>query len=702
MMGAFLDLLHKKIKCRQNLQRLPIRAANGGLTVASFFVTTPIYYVNAKPHLGHAYTTIVGDAFSRFHKCIGVDSLFLTGTDEHGDKIVQAAEKAGLDTQAFTDGISAQFQQLWVDMHICNDKFVRTSSAQHKDSVQNFLQKVYDAGDIYFGEFGGHYCYGCERFYTEKELEDGVCPQHLTKPEFISEKNYFFKMSKYLPWLKQYIQDNPTFIRPERYRNEVLAMLEGAVLDDLCISRPKSRLTWGIELPFDTDYVCYVWFDALLSYLSPLGMPDGDEFKKFWPGQHLVAKDILKPHAIFWPTMLKSAGLPLYKHLNVHGYWLVRDTKMSKSLGNVIDPLQMGQQFGLDAFRYFLLREMNFGSDASFSEEALITRINADLSNSFGNLFSRVLSMNAKYFNSTVPTPLAEFEADAAIRSMGTEAMQNFVQLFSQARFSQAIDSLWEFVRSLNKYVDTEAPWALAKQGNMERLTAVMYTLIESLHKVALFIWPVMPKTSATLLTQLGTTATEHTPPCTNLNEEALNWGTFKTNTSIAETSNVFPRVENTKTQNKEKQDKIKNITSDSKTKQDKTKDMQNQDNAAKKQENAELQSQPTSPLSFDDFKKVEIRVGTISNAEKHPNADKLLCLEINLGEEKPRQILSGLAEFFAPADIINKQVCVVTNLAPRKIRGLISHGMVLTAEKDGKLELLGVHGEVPNGSLVS
>ncbi len=662
--------------------------------MSSFYVTTPIYYVNANPHLGHAYTTIVADAFTRFHKCLGIDSIFLTGTDEHGDKIVQAAEKACLAPKDFTDGISAKFQQLWSDMHLRHDRFIRTSDVKHKECVQSFLQKVYDAGDIYFGEFGGHYCYGCERFYTEKELEDGFCPQHLTKPEYISEKNYFFKMSKYLPWLKQHIVDNPTFIRPERYRNEVLAMLDGAVLDDLCISRPKTRLTWGIELPFDTDYVCYVWFDALLSYLSALDMPNGDDYKKYWPGQHLVAKDILKPHAIFWPTMLKSAGMPLFEHLNVHGYWLVRDTKMSKSLGNVVDPLQMGQQFGLDAFRYFLLREMHFGSDASFSEDALITRTNADLANSFGNLFSRVLSMNAKYFNGIVPKPLGDFDADIAIKGIGSECMQNFVQLFGQVRFSQGLDALWDFVRALNKYVDTEAPWVLAKQGNMERLTAVMYTLLESLHKIALFIWPIMPKTSVLLLEQLGTKASEDVPPCAKLDHEALAWGTLASGINIATNSNMFPRIENQTPMDKAKKaNKIK-------------KEVEQTPSEAKQaptsQPKVEEKTQLVPELKFDDFKKVEMRVGTICLAEKHPNADKLLRLEINLGEDKPRQILSGLAEFFKPEDLVGKQVCVVANLAPRTIRGLVSHGMVLTAEKDGKLELLSVMAQVPDGSSIS
>ena len=487
----------------------------------SYYITTPIYYVNARPHLGHAYSTIVADTLKRFHRMLGENARMQTGTDEHGDKIVKAATAAGVSPQAFVDDISSIFRNLWPKLGIENDGFIRTTDPAHKKAVQVLLQRLYDKGDIYFGEYGGHYCYGCERFYTEKELENGLCPQHQTKPEYISEKNYFFKMSKYQDALRQYILDHPDFIRPERYRNEALAMLEGGVLEDLCISRPKSRLTWGIELPFDKDYVSYVWFDALANYITALGWPENENdesgaYRTFWPGEHLVAKDILKPHGIFWPTMLMAAGLPLYRHLNVHGYWLVKDTKMSKSLGNVVDPLKAAEHFGLDAFRYFLLREMNFGSDASYSPEAIITRVNADLANDLGNLFSRVLSMNAKYFGGKIPALGEQLEADDVLSEATDNGAANYVQLFGELRFSQALDALWAPIRAMNKYVDEQAPWTLAKNGETERLGTVIRTLLENMYKVAYLLWPVMPGASTAMQAQLG----RPQPP---LSEDALN-----------------------------------------------------------------------------------------------------------------------------------------------------------------------------------
>jgi len=663
--------------------------------VDRFYVTTPIYYVNAKPHLGHAYTTIVADSMRRFQRLLGKDTYFLTGTDEHGDKIVQAAEKAGVSPKDFVDGVSGQFRDLWPHLGVEYDQFIRTTDPEHKKVVQAFLQRVYDNGDIYFGEYGGHYCYGCERFYTEKELENGLCPQHQVKPEYIAEKNYFFRMSKYQGWLKQHILDNPDFIRPERYRNEVLSMLDSGALEDLCISRPKSRLTWGIELPFDTDYVCYVWFDALLNYVSALGWPDGDRFANYWPGvQHLVAKDILKPHAVFWPTMLKAAGLEPYNNLNVHGYWLVRDTKMSKSLGNVVSPLEMIDRYGLNAFRYFLLREMHFGSDASFSEEALVGRLNADLANDLGNLYSRVLSMTAKYFVGVVPAPDTYTEEDETLRALAAEAQRNFCNLFGRVRFSNALESLWELVRALNKYVDSAAPWTLFKQGDTKRLGTVMYTLLESMRKVAVHLLPVMPEAATSMLAQLGL---EVNVDAVDLGNEAETWGGLQPGTTVAGASNLFPRVELVR----EKDEPVEVPSSKGKS-ADGAGTVKTVKPAAVAPAPAASPAEDAGVIDFEDFQKVDIRMGTVVAVERHPNADKLLRVEVDLGEEKPRQIVAGLAAYFSPEQLQGRQVAVVANLAPRKLRGLESQGMILAVRQGEGMELVSVSGPVSPGSKVS
>ncbi len=651
--------------------------------MSNFYVTTPIYYVNARPHLGHAYTTIVADTLKRFYALLGYDARMLTGTDEHGDKIVKAATKENKTPKEFVDGISNEFAALWNDLKIDYDKFIRTTDEKHKKSVQTLLQRIYDKGDIYYGEYGGHYCFGCERFYTEKELEDGLCPQHKTKPEYISEKNYFFKMSKYQEWLKQYILDNPDFIRPERYRNEVLAMLEGNVLEDLCISRPKSRLEWGIELPFDNNYVCYVWFDALANYISALGWGNsGDlsDFDKYWPAEHLVAKDILKPHGIFWSTMLKAADLPVYRHLNVHGYWLVKDTKMSKSLGNVVDPRFASEHFGLDAFRYFLLRDMHFGSDASYSEEALISRINSDLANDLGNLFSRVLSMNGKYFAKEIPAVGEILPDDEQIFASVENAARNYIQLFKEVRFSQALEGLWEPIRLMNKYVDSQAPWTLYKENKLERLATVLRVLLENMYKIAVLLYPVMPESSKKMQVQLGKEFRMHAKLIDDLLSCKIH---LRTGGMISETSNLFPRFEKP-AEDKEKTEKKQSS------------------NKGAKQNNTKSNEEKTdnSCIEFADFQKLDLRVGTIIAAEQHPDADKLLRFDVDLGEEKPRQIISGIAEFFNPAELVGKKVVVVVNLPPRKLRGLVSHGMILTAEKDEHLSLL--TSVAPNGSKIS
>ncbi len=643
----------------------------------SFYLTTPIYYVNAQPHLGHAYTTIVADCLTRFERLMGRDAMFITGTDEHGDKIVKAAQAAGQEPASFTDSISALFRAMWPKLNTEPAKFIRTTSPEHKVVVQNFLQKVYDAGDIYFGEYGGHYCLGCERFYTEKELENGLCPQHLTKPEFISEKNYFFRMSKYQDWLRQYIMDNPEFIRPERYRTETLALLESGELDDLCISRPRTRLSWGIELPFDKDYVCYVWFDALLSYITALGGVDSEDFKKYWGNaEHLVAKDILKPHAIFWPTMLKAAGIPMFKHLNVHGYWLVRDTKMSKSLGNVVAPLDMADKYGLDVFRYFLLKEMHFGSDASFSEDGLVSRLNSDLANDLGNLYSRVLAMTQKYCSGKIPPRAEDQELEIALHQLAKNSLVNFQNLFEHTRFSHALEALWELVRALNKYVDSAAPWALAKNQETARIGTVLYTLLEYMRKIALHLWPVMPEKSCLMLAQLGL---EFNLSQVNLHEEAVSFGGLQVGQSIQPGANLFPRVEVEKLPPQEKNNKVE----------------PQKCTAPAKEESA-------ANIEFADFQKLDIRIGKVTLCEKHPNADKLLRVLVDLGEAEPRQVLAGIAEFFEPETLVGKQVTVVANLAPRTMRGLVSHGMILAVRTEKGLTLMAPYEDVKEGSKVS
>ncbi|QGY40578.1 methionine--tRNA ligase [Pseudodesulfovibrio cashew] len=649
-----------------------------------FYITTPIYYVNAKPHLGHAYTTTVADSVNRFHKLMGEETYFLTGTDEHGDKIVQAAEANGQSPQEYVDTISSLFRNMWPEMNISNNDFIRTTEPRHVEVVQSILQKVYDAGDIYFGEYGGHYCFGCERFYTEKELVDGKCPDHLTTPEYIAEKNYFFKMSKYQGWLKDHILKNPDFIRPERYKNEVLSLLESGELEDLCISRPKSRLTWGIEMPFDKDYVTYVWFDALINYVSALGYPDGDKFKKFWPkANHLVAKDILKPHAVFWPTMLKAAGIDPYQSLNVHGYWLVKDTKMSKSIGNVVEPLAMKDTYGLDAFRYFLLRDMSFGQDSSFSEEALVGRLNAELANDLGNLFNRTLSMTHKYFGGEIPRPDVEDIEDAEIKKIGQDAMQAFQENYADFKFSRGLEGLWELVRGLNKYIDATAPWTLFKEENTGRLQTVIYVLLENMRKIAVHLWPVMPSSSEKMLEQLGI---QFDPEKVNLPKELDVWGLLESGAVVAKTSNLFPRV-------------------DLPEPKAEAKDADNAAQKGKSKKNGKQSGkngEEVGTIEFEDFQKLDLRVGTVKEVEKHPDADRLLLVRVDTGDAELRQVVAGIADHYSSDDLIGKQVVVVANLKPRKLRKQLSQGMILAVKSGDQLQLLTPSAEVAPGSKVS
>ena len=636
----------------------------------SFYITTPIYYVNAQPHLGHAYSTIVADTICRFKRICGEDVRFQTGTDEHGDKVVEAAEKAGEQPKEYTDRISAMFRRAWPPLAIEPDHFIRTTDPEHIKTVQAILQQVFDQGDIYRGNYSGLYCKGCERFLTEKELVDGNCPDHLVEPKKITEQNYFFRMHRYQEWLIDHIRNNPEFITPERYRNEVLSFLEDP-LEDLCISRPTSRLTWGIPLPFDQDFVTYVWFDALINYLTGIGFPDGPDFARYWDSaEHVIAKDILKPHAIYWPTMLKAIGLKPFKKLHVHGYWNINETKMSKSLGNVVRPGDLVEQYGVDTVRYFLLRDMSFGLDSSFSSEGLITRRNSDLANDLGNLFSRSLTMLAKFAHSRVPEPGAGREIDQELAAAAIKMVEDYTARMNDFAFNRALRSVWEVIALANKYIVVNAPWELAKDPAKEdRLATVLFHLVEILRLLALVLQPVMPATATRMTKALGIQT------AADLSSQG-SWGLSVPGTAITIVPSLFPRLDK---EGERKQTKAE---------------------AAKQPARAKKSADESSLISFDDFKKLDLRVAEVVAAEKIKKSDRLLKLTVKAPEE--RTVVAGIAEFYQPEELIGRQVIMVANLKPVKLMGVTSHGMVMAAKSDGKLVLSTVSGPVAAGSKIS
>ena len=637
-----------------------------------FYITTPIYYVNAEPHIGHAYTTIVVDVLNRFHKLAGQETFFLTGTDEHGDKIVAAAETSGQTPKQYVDRISGMFKNLWPKLNISNSAFVRTTDAYHQETVRNILSLVKEKDDIYFSEYEGLYCFGCERFYTEKELVDGKCPDHQTEPDVIKEANYFFRMSRYQEWLVEHITKNPDFIRPERYKNEVLSFLSEP-LEDLCISRPKSRLTWGITLPFDEDFVTYVWFDALINYVSALGYPEGALFNKFWPvAQHTIAKDILKPHGIYWPCMLKSAGIEPYRHLNVHGYWNIGAGKMSKSVGNVVEPLALVDIYGLDPFRYFLMREMAFGLDSEFSEKALVQRLNADLANDLGNLVSRSLTMMHKYFDGILPEAGPSGEEDDALKSSAIELIETYHRQMEQMAFHKALMAVWGVISDVNKYIDAMAPWVLAK-SDPERLKTVMNHIFETLRIVAGLVWPFMPASAEKIQEQLGLPIQGEKCCLADLKI----WGREKPVHPILKAPGLFPRIDV-----KKKENKVPPATGKEKPKKAKS------DKAEK-----------PGAISFEDFQKLDLRIGVIMAAEEIPDSKKLLKLTVDTG--KQRTVVAGIKEHYRKENLIGMQVLLVANLEPVKLMGVESQGMLLAAgDKDG-LHLMMPDSETTPGARV-
>lgn len=635
------------------------------------YITTPIYYINAKPHIGHAYTTILCDVVRRFYRLLGYETYFLTGTDEHGDKIYRAALEAGCPPEQYTNRISSLYRELWPDIHIKPDDFIRTTEDRHKKVVREILQKIYDKGEIYHARYGGHYCTGCERFLTEKELVEGKCPDHDKEPEWIEEENYFFRMSAYQEKLIRYIEDNPDFIRPERYRNETLSFLKEP-LKDLCISRPKSRLPWGIPLPFDEEYVTYVWFDALVNYVSALGYPDSDLFDKFWPVvNHFTAKDILKPHAVYWPCMLMAAGIPLYEHLNVHGWWSIDKKKMSKSMGNVVAPLDLADKYGVDAFRYFLLRDMTFGLDADFSEENVILRYNSDLANDFGNLVSRVTKMILKYNDGVIPDEGKPNEEDEVLIKALSQIRESMEEKLESLKFNELIEQIMSVVRATNKYVNDQAPWELHKKGDTERLGAVLNIAAQITASCAKLLLPVMPEKCRTALGKFGIFEVKET----SVQVE------FTGQTRASGGDPLFPRIKKSEAMKKETT-------------------TENEDKEEKKEKKV-AEKEGVQLIEYTDFSKVELRTALILAAEPVPGTDKLMRIDTDLGFEK-RQIIAGIAKDYTGEELIGKTIVVVANLKPRKLRGLLSQGMLLAAHGEKGLALITVDNPVNPGSVIS
>ncbi len=637
-----------------------------------FYVTTPIYYVNDKPHIGHAYTTIVADILARYHRSLGDTTFFLTGSDEHGQKVQKAAEEHGMTPQQQCDDTVVRFQELWRELEISNDKFIRTSDDAHKEVVQEIMQDLYERNLIYKDEYKGFYCVPCERFFTEKDLDEKLCcPECRRETQEIVESNYFFRMSQYQGWLIEYIETHPDFIQPAFRANETLGFLKKP-LGDLCVSRPKARLAWGIELPFDKDYVCYVWFDALINYISGVGYRrDEKMFKKWWPAScQLIGKDILTTHTVYWPTMLKAIGLEMPHSILAHGWWLIGRTKMSKSLGNVINPMDMIQKYGLDAFRYFLMAEMAMGQDASFTEDAFVARYNSDLANDLGNLVSRVVKMTLRHGDGIIPQPGEFTEVENELNAAVENAIAEMEKALKTMRINQGLEHIMNAVRAGNRYMEKTAPWTLAKNGETGRLNTVLYCAAEALRKVSILLDPVMPDKMTALRDALGIKRAGEGHLATLRKAENILSGL-----QMHDLNALFLRVKPEEAAAKpEKKKKRKN----------------------------EKKAEPPGEglITFDEFFNTQLKTAKVLAAEKIEGTDKLLKLQIQVGEEK-RQLIAGIAQFYTPGEMVGKNIVIVANLQPAEIRGVESRGMLLAAKNGTDLKLVTIDGDIPAGSSI-